>query len=248
MEVLKYSIKSPKKSKFETEGIFVDFAYNPRKKVVGVISSNKRIIFWETNYAKRLLHSHEAKRNLDGIWYIASTDEWILATHDFFLEIWKLDFHTNSVFNIERSFKAHDCLITDCIEITNSNLLASSSLDGKIKIWDLEDYSLLTELTDVTMKKKAFQNGRNGVRALSYTHESGGNMLSIGYHSYINVWSPDSSLSKSFVGRLEGHSGIVVCCKALAGTPYCISVDDKHSIRVWDLRSFLTIQMIRDEA
>ena len=54
-------------------------------------------------------------------------------------------------------------------------------------------------------------------------------------------------MSKSYVGRLEGHSGIVVSCKILLNSPNALSVDDKNDIRIWDLRTHLTVQLIRDE-
>lgn len=81
----------------------------------------------------------------------------------------------------------------------------------------------------------------NGIRMMSYTPEAGGILLSTSFQNYVNIWSPDSSLSKSYVGRLEGHSGIVMACKVIKNSPNCISIDDNYTIRVWDLRSLLTI-------
>lgn len=234
------------KSKFESLGVILDLAHNPISEIVGIITSNKRIIFYETNYGKRHLHTKQVKRSLKGIWYIKESNEWILATDDHFVEIWILDFHSKETFYLKREFKAHKDNITSCICVSNSRLLATASLDGMIKLWDLEEYELITELRDVSVFELEGSK-KSGVRHLSYTTESGGNLLSVGFQSYINVWSPDTSLSKSFVGRLEGHSGIVVDCKTVGNTPYCVSVDDKFNIRVWDLRSFLTIQMIRSQ-
>lgn len=238
---------SPKpKSRFESIGVILDLAYNGKSEIVGIITSNKRIIFYETNYGRRLLHMTQVKRNLKQIRYLEKSDYWILATDDHFIEVWVLDFHTKEIFYQKVTFKAHKDNITDIISISSSNLVASSSLDGLIKLWDANDFELVTELKDVSVFD-VDGSKKSGVRHLSYTTESGGNMLSVGFQSYINVWSPDTSLSKSFVGRLEGHSGIVVDCKTVGNTPYCVSVDDKFNIRVWDLRSFLTIQMIRSE-
>ena len=105
----------------------------------------------------------------------------------------------------------------------------------------------MTELEDKIPNKSKIQGSLNGVRSITYTPDVGGLLMSISYQNYINIWSPDSSLSKSFVGRLEGHSGIITACRVIKNSPNCISVDDKHNIRVWDLRSMMTIQMIRNE-
>lgn len=38
---------------------------------------------------------------------------------------------------IIKHLDAHTKLITDIVELTSPKLLASSSLDGKIKLWDM---------------------------------------------------------------------------------------------------------------
>lgn len=160
------------------------------------------------------------------------------------------------------TFLAHSELITDCVEITGSDLLATSSLDGFIRIWSLDSFKLKTELEDVESKKNATKRvvsqtetvksaavmNVSGVRSLSYTPEFGGNLLSCGYNNYINVWSPESSLSKAYMGKLDGHNGIVLSCKVFTRNPNCISIDDKFTIKIWDVRNFNCIQTIRSEA
>lgn len=39
----------------------------------------------------------------------------------------------------------------------------------------------------------------------------------------------------------------MVSCKILPNSPNCLSVDDKNDIRIWDLRTYMTVQLIRDE-
>lgn len=140
--------------------------------------------------------------------------------------------------------------------------MATSSLDGFIRIWSLDTFKLKTELEDVESKKNATKKvvsqteavksaafiNVSGVRSLSYTPEFGGNLLSCGYSNYINVWSPESSLSKAYMGKLDGHNGIVLSCKVFTRNPNCISIDDKFTIKIWDIRNFDCIQTIRNEA
>lgn len=126
-------------------------------------------------------------------------------------------------------------------------MVASSSLDGEIRIWTQPDFHLVTLLVDIDQKKNVNAANINGIREMDYSPDFSGNLVSVGYSNYINLWSPDSSLSKSFIGRLEGHSAIVISCRIFPHSPHCISVDEKGNIKVWDLRNLMTIQTIRTE-
>lgn len=61
------------------------------------------------------------------------------------------------------------------------------------------------------------------------------------YDNYRNVWCPEISLTRSFIGKLEGHSAIIVACKFISTSPNCISIDDKSNIRIWDIRTLTSI-------
>ena len=133
------------------------------------------------------------------------------------------------------------------MELTLSGYLATSSLDGFIRIWSLFDFKLLTELQDLDSRKGVDSKPINGVRTLCYTPDFGGNLISTGYQQYLNIWSPDCSLSKSFISKLEGHTGIVVSAKVFPDSPNCVSIDDRFNIKIWDLRNFMCIQTVRTE-
>ena len=147
-------------------------------------------------------------------------------------------------------------MITECCELSNSNLIATASLDGYIRLWTHDELKLKTELEDLDAKKAAAKTKQNseggarniaGIRSLSYTPENGGYLLSAGYTPYINVWSPDTSLSKAFVGRLEGHAGVVLSARFFHKSTLAVSVDDRFNIRTWDLRYLKPLQNIRNE-
>lgn len=89
--------------------------------------------------------------------------------------------------------------------------------------------------------------GKKGIRKFSYSEVLGGVLLSLGFERDISVWSPDSSLSKAFIGKLQGHSSIVQDVKFIPGTLICISVDKQFSFRVWDVRKLEVIQSIKEE-
>lgn len=80
-----------------------------------------------------------------------------------------------------------------------------------------------------------------GIRGLTYSSYYGSNLLSFGFDTYINVWCPEVSITRAFIGKLEGHSSLVVQCKFIPLTPNVITVDDKCNIRIWDIRGMNTI-------
>ena len=92
-------------------------------------------------------------------------------------------------------------------------LLAAHLMDGYYKIlimksivlWDLEDRRAVTEIKDKIASR--------GVRGMTYEYDYGGYLISYGFENYLNVWCPEVSLTRSFVGKLEGHSAIIVAAK-----------------------------------
>lgn len=137
----------------------------------------------------------------------------------------------------------HTKTITEIIEITVPKMIASCSLDGKIKLWDLSESMFISDLKDPSPHSKHYR----GIRGATYSYEFGGNLLTFGFENYINVWCPEISKTRSFIGKLEGHSSIIVSCKFIPGSPNVISIDDKTNIRIWDIRTLSTIQILASE-
>lgn len=98
----------------------------------------------------------------------------------------------------------------------------------------------MTERLLITELKDPSQVGR-GIRGMTYSADYGNNLLTYGFETHINIWCPEVSITRAFIGKLEGHSSLVVVCKFQNNSPNCISVDDKHNIRLWDIRTMSTI-------
>lgn len=123
--------------------------------------------------------------------------------------------------------------------------MASCSLDTTIKVWNIEKLELVVELKDLDAIPFNPDEKLFGVTSMDYSKYYGGFLVSTSYTQFINVWSPDSSLSKSFSGRLEGHSSVVVSCKIFHSSPQCVSLDQLGELKVWDMRNFIALQTIR---
>ena len=72
--------------------------------------------------------------------------------------------------------------------------------------------------------------------------------MSWGFHGFVYLWNPTISYAKPFIGRFEGHSGVVSFCRFLKHTTSCISIDDRKVVKIWDYRSFATLQSLALES
>jgi len=143
----------------------IDFALSEPLNTIAVVTSKKQIIFWEANYTQKLIKSSKLDVLQTGIWYLPLHKMWVTAGDDFNIRTWiftpSMSNGDNKRFklNHDKMLKAHKKKIMDIVELTAPRLVASASLDGKIKLWDLTDNEprLLTELRDP-------QNCERGVR------------------------------------------------------------------------------------
>eukprot|EP00828_Plagiopyla_frontata_P003787 TRINITY_DN11240_c0_g1_i1.p4 TRINITY_DN11240_c0_g1~~TRINITY_DN11240_c0_g1_i1.p4 ORF type:complete len:103 (-),score=22.19 TRINITY_DN11240_c0_g1_i1:49-357(-) len=78
-------------------------------------------------------------------------------------------------------------------------------------LWDFEDAKAVAEIKDKITSR--------GVRGMTYEYEYGGYLISYGFDNYLNVWCPEVSLTRSSVGKLEGHSAIIVSAKFIQSSP-----------------------------
>lgn len=70
------------------------------------------------------------------------------------MEVWKVDpLDPKNYLTLVKTFKAHNGIITDFCQVRLSNLLATSSIDGLIRIWDFENFDLITELKDLNSRQ-----------------------------------------------------------------------------------------------
>jgi len=244
----------PKRPFSEQKVFVVQLAYDAASDTLGYLSTDRNIYFCDALRKKSLLHTEDSYTSpCNGIWFLPACSLWVTSTVDHFLTVCQVDRRSKQFLRVVFAdqtlitFKAHSDAITCCIELTASKLLCSSSLDGYIRVWSPTSYLLMAELSEIDAKSSAVSTHINAVLGLDYNPDFGGNLISTGYSHHVNVWSPDSSLSKSFVGRLEGHSGVVVCCRMLQRSPNCISADEHSNIKIWDLRSMMAIQTIRNE-
>jgi len=222
-------------------GLILGFDIDPREDIIGMVCSDRRIIFWQLGEKRDYTISEERfDKKFEGtIWFLKGPNVWVTPFVNHVMNIYTCNTHSKYPVQLKHQIKAHSRPLTGCLPLLSGGSFATSSLDGKIKIWDSEDFKLISEMKS--------QIDENGIRGIIYTRRFGGMLLSTGFHNTILVWSPDSSLYKSFIGKLEGHSAVIVDIQFLEACPNCVSVDEMRCIRVWDIRSFQAIQVIKGE-
>jgi WD40 repeat protein len=179
----------------------------------------------------QILHLFEPEYPVSNVFYLLQSKVFFCKTTEakilFIKALQKMDSFQVVIIS---SFVNTDDVQT-CLELEKSRYLATGGIGGKIKIWDmtrktpkyvlsLKDYGKVKNAAGEksefepktkieTGKKKGDRSAEKGIIKMIYSRAGPGLLLSIGFESNISVWSPDTSLSKAYIGRLEGHSSIV---------------------------------------
>ncbi|EGR34054.1 peptidase caspase catalytic subunit p20, putative, partial [Ichthyophthirius multifiliis] len=127
--------------------------------------------------------------------------------------------------------KIHKNIIT-CVEELSfqSELVASSSLDCTIKIWSIQNGTLIREI-----------ECKRGVLKISNQNQT---LISCGFSHYVNIWNPEISGKIPLLGKLRGHNNLVIFCSFLGNTFNGISLDQDNNIKIWNIKKMQLIQNI----
>lgn len=115
----------------------------------------------------------------------------------------------------------------------------TSSLDGRIKLWDPIEIKLVVDL-----RKSEERGCTRTIAGMSYSQGSGHYIVTWGFELSIVIWNPVLSLSRSHIGLYKGHIGIITICRMFKSQPNCCSVDEKEFLRIWNVKTLETSQVI----
>ena len=120
-----------------------------------------------------------------------------------------------------RDFLGHTGVVHCLAFSPDGKTLASASVDGSVRIWDVATGELRSVLND----------HENIVLAVSFA-PSGELLASAGYDRNIRLWNTQDWRSH---GILKGHTAAVRCLAFAPDSQRLISAGDDHSVRIWDL-------------
>ena len=143
--------------------------------------------------------------------------------------------------------------------IEKLKLMATISFDGSMKFWDTRDFRLKKDvsiplrITDTLASKylalnPVLKTRKKGFAGLEYSSLQSHFMVSWGFSYNVAIWNPYFSLNNPYCGSYSGHNNVINTCKILSKSPTCLSLDARNNIRIWDLRSLETIQVMPMES
>lgn len=85
------NIETRKLSIYEQKGAIQDLAYDAEHDVVGFVTTDKKMYFYEGSGRLNLLHIAEKfKKNYNGIWYLPKRSLWVVSSVDHYISMWRV--------------------------------------------------------------------------------------------------------------------------------------------------------------
>ena len=122
----------------------------------------------------------------------------------------------------------HTGQIMDLLIIPNQNKLISAGMDKLVCFWSLDRLEL----------KKKLEGHKKGVYTLEWAEDIA-SLFTGGIEHDVYIWNP---YVHERIFLLKGHNHSLAKIKYLPGTYQLVSADISGMVRVWDVRTFTTVQ------
>ncbi|EAR85821.2 WD domain, G-beta repeat protein (macronuclear) [Tetrahymena thermophila SB210] len=219
----------------DKEVIIMGFTYSDREQRIGATLKDVSLIFWDKQdmfkFQKGFSISAFVSDYQTNIWYLNSTQQWITTDKTNSINIWDLEKE-----KLKQQIQSKEITgsINEIVEITHIKLVAVSSLDKKVTVWDLEKENIIFTI----------DLGHAGIHHLLY-HYQYQCLITSGFENSINVYSVNPQyLDYDSLGKLVGHNSMVTAVQIIDKTPMVVSADDMGNIKIWDIRSLKCLQTI----
>ena len=216
----------------------LSFAYCEQDGLIAFCTSKCTIEVYETGVSGfKHWRTIDCPCLMTGIWYLTRHNSWLAAGKDNKLRKYDIRKFADDFFErdpVTLVIEGHTDQIMAIQEIKLPPCIATASLDRTIRL-----YNLIEERPISVLRKHT-----TGVRALDYISNMGGFFISVGHETCVHVWSPETAVSKCFVGKLSGHVEPVVDAKFIPDTTLIVSIEEKLAIRVFDVFLFECKQVI----
>ena len=129
----------------------------------------------------------------------------------------------------EGNIIGHSGFIMDLLPIPDKDLIATASLDSNICTWSM------TTMQGYRIHKKQ----KKAIYSLDWCEDPYRLILSAGLDHDIYIWNPSVPGN---IFSLRGHNHSLTGVKWLRGTHQIVSADISGMFRIWDVRTFTTVQ------
>ena len=142
--------------------------------------------------------------------------------------------------DLRRINKLHDDHITQMYFVEELGCLLSSSLDGTLKLTQMNDAGRAQKSYSRRRVKYTFRGHTKAVRSFAWCR-SIRMVASCGQERSIKVWAPYSTVH----AELVGHKASVIQVASISGKSRLASLDVDSGMRIWDVRTLTCLQNIR---
>jgi len=227
----------PKESQLHT-GTVLSAEYITNRDLLATTANDNSINFWaaKEDYAfKNRISTPEIQlcaeynEKASPLLYTGGCDS-VIHAYDPNPEYCKEVMHTEP-FNVllgDDKRSGHTGQIMDLLIIPNQNKLVSAGMDRFICFWTLDRLEL----------KKKMDGHKKGVYTLEWAEDIA-SLFSGGIEHDVYIWNP---YVHERIFSLKGHNHSLAKIKYLPGTYQLVSADISGMVRVWDVRTFATVQ------
>lgn len=181
------------------------------------------------------------------VWWSEHLKSWLTAGNDGKLRIWKFSNYDQKEIkeninsqihqNSKRVLEGHHNLITGVVEMEEPRCLVTCSQDGKLILWDVDSLQPITEV-------RTWDSQVRSLKGIDYSSHFNHYLITFGFETQVRIWCPKMSLSRPYIKSLDGHCGSAIIAKFINPTRYCVTVDERYNIRIWDLLYYSVAQLI----
>jgi len=168
------------------------------------------------------------------IWYIDFLNLWLTTDSTYVINVWDLEKEALALTISSPLIKTH---IIDIVPLEIPRLVAVSSFDRVVTLWNFPDQKILMKL-DFTL---------GGIHSMLWSNNYQV-LVTAGYENIVKIWSINiTDLEHTLVGKLAGHPTAVTAVELIEKTPMVITSDDCGRIKVWDIRNLTCLQTLELE-
>ena len=168
------------------------------------------------------------------IWYIDFLNLWLTTDSTYVINVWDLEKEALALTISSPLIKTH---IIDIVPLETSRLVAVSSFDRMVTLWNFLDQKILMKLD--------FSIG--GIHTMLWSNNYQV-LVTAGYENIVKIWTINSSdLEHTLIGKLAGHPTAVTAVELIDKTPMIVTSDDCGRIKVWDIRNLTCLQTLELE-
>lgn len=237
--------------------IFVlDFYISNEQNLLCILTSESSAIFYELGQYDKPYFEKKFYHLQENLFFLESENIWITSDIHRTVKGWKFETFPEVKFEEEFSFTAHSDKVSGIVLVKDIGMYVTCSLDGAIRFWQERTFSLLKEFelpndNALGYSKGAIIGGKNkkarSILGMIHSKIHSNTIVMWGFSSSIHIWNPYFSIMNPYQASYKGHSGIIKDCQFLVSSSCCVSIDNKRSLRIWNIKTLDTAQVLNLE-